>query len=162
MKLTDLKQMYLAELQELHSAEDQLVSALPKMAEMAADPSLKEALTHHVAETTMHRDRVGQLLQRHNASPREHRDQSMETLIRESEKFAGMIQDPNARDAGLIGSAQCVEHYEIASYGTVACWAKQLGLDEDVQALVSILEEEKRADEKLTQIAKSAVNPQAA
>lgn len=161
MNLNDLQQMYLTELQELHSVEDQLVQALPKMAEKAENPKLKNAIQHHLVETDSHRARVEDILRRHNVPAREHTDQSMQALIRESQKLAGMVDDPHVRDAGLIGSAQRLEHYEIAAYGTVACWAKQLGHQEDLQTLVSILDEEKHADEKLTEIAKQSVNAEA-
>ena len=73
-----------------------------------------------------------------------------------------MVQDPDLRDAGLVASAQRIEHYEIAVYGTLATWAKQLGLDEDLRTLHAILQEEKRADERLTELAERIVNPEAA
>jgi ferritin-like metal-binding protein YciE len=89
-------------------------------------------------------------------------DQSMQAIVREAEKWARLVQDPDLRDAGLIASAQRVEHYEIAVYGTLATWAKQLGLDEDERTLHAILEEEKRTDERLTGLAKWIINPDAA
>ena len=94
--------------------------------------------------------------------PREHVDQAMQAMLKEAEKWAGMVQDEDLRDAGLIASAQRVEHYEIAVYGSLATWAKQLGLDEDLQALLGILEEEKRTDDRLSTLAKRVVNPDAA
>lgn len=84
----------------------------------------------------------------------------MQSLLQEAEKWAGMVKDPNLRDAGLIASAQRVEHYEIAVYGSLATWAKQLGWEQDLQALLG-LEEEKQADEKLSALAKRVVNPDA-
>jgi ferritin-like metal-binding protein YciE len=86
----------------------------------------------------------------------------MQAMLQEAEKWASMVQDRDLRDAGLIASAQRVEHYEIAVYGSLATWAKQLGLDEDVQALLAILEEEKRTDERLSRLAKRMINPDAA
>ena len=86
----------------------------------------------------------------------------MEAILREADRWAKMVQDPDLRDAGLIASAQRVEHYEIAVYGTLATWAKQLGLNEDLEVVHAILEEEKRTDEKLTEIAKRVINPEAA
>ena len=85
----------------------------------------------------------------------------MQSLLQEAEKWAGMVKDPDLRDAGLIASAQRVEHYEIAGYGSLATWAKQLGREQDLQALLGILEEEKQADEKLSAVAKRVVNPDA-
>ena len=82
--------------------------------------------------------------------------------LQEAEKWANMVQDRDLRDAGLIASAQRVEHYEIAVYGSLATWAKQLGLEDDLQALLAILEEEKRTDERLSMLAKRMINPDAA
>jgi ferritin-like metal-binding protein YciE len=159
MNVEDFRAMYKAELQEACSVEAQLVQALPKMAETANNDRLKQALRMHLEETRGHQQRVEQLLRTHGAEAREHTDQSMQAMIREAEKWAGMVQEPALRDAGLIASAQRVEHYEIAVYGTLATWAKQLGLDEDVRTLHEILEQEKEADNKLTDLAKANVNP---
>lgn len=92
---------------------------------------------------------------------REHTDGSMQAIVREADRWARMVSDPDLRDAGLIASAQRVEHYEIAVYGTMATWAKQLGLDDDLQTLLAILEEEKRTDQRLSDLAKRAINPEA-
>jgi ferritin-like metal-binding protein YciE len=162
MNVNDFRQMYVTELQELRSVEAQLIYALPKMADAASHPELKQAIQSHLEETRSHLDRLDEVLRRHGAEPREHVDQSMQAIVREAEKWARMVQDPDLRDAGLIASAQRVEHYEIAVYGTLATWAQQLGLDEDERTLRTILEEEKRADEKLTGLAKQVVNPDAA
>ena len=162
MKFENLKQIYLSELQEQRSAEEQLVEALPKMAEMAHDAALEAALEQHLGETRAQLGRLDGILEKHGVEPREHSDRSMQTLIAEAEKWAKMIDDPEVRDAGMIASAQRVEHYEIAVYGTLATWAKQLGLEDDMNILLSILEEEKEADEKLTALAKKKVNPEAA
>jgi len=161
MNVENFRAMYKAELQEACSVEAQLVQALPKMAEVANSDRLKQALRMHLEETRGHQQRVEQLLRAHGAEARDHTDQSMQAMIREAEKWAGMVQEPALRDAGLIASAQRVEHYEIAIYGTLATWAKQLGLDEDVRTLHEILEQEKEADNKLTDLAKANVNPTA-
>src|SRR5215210_1950425 len=162
MNVNDFRQMYVTELQELRSVEAQLTGALPKTAEVANHPELKQAIQSHLEETRSQRDRLDTVLRRHGAEPREHVDQSMLAIVREAEKWARMVQDPDLRDAGLIASAQRGEHYEIAVYGTLATWAQQLGLDEDERTLHAILEEEKRADEKLSGLAKQVVNPDAA
>jgi len=162
MNVNDFRQMYVTELQELRSVEAQLTGALPKMAEVANHPELKQAIQSHLEETRSQRDRLDEILRRHGAEPREHVDQSMQAIVREAEKWAKIVQDPDLRDAGLIASAQRVEHYEIAVYGTLATWAKQLGLDEDQRTLHAILEEEKRTDKKLTGLAQEIVNPDAA
>ena len=162
MNVNDFRQLYVTELQELRSVEDQLVQALPKMAEVAQNPRLKDAIQTHLELTRSQRERLDGALKRHGADAREHRDGSMETIIREADRWARMVQDPDLRDAGLIASAQRIEHYEIAVYGSLATWAKQLGLDEDVQALLAILEEEKRTDERMSMLAKRMINPDAA
>ena len=132
------------------------------MADKVSDPHLKEGINEHLEETRSHLRRVEEILGRHGAGAREHTDQSMQRLISESEKWADIVEDSSLRDAGLIASAQRIEHYEIAAYGTLACWAKQLGLDDDLGTLLSVLEEEKSADGKLSEPAKRDVNPQAA
>jgi ferritin-like metal-binding protein YciE len=162
MNANDFRQLYVTEMQELRSVEDQLVQALPKMAEMAQNPRLKQAIQTHLEETRSQRERLDGILKRHGADAREHQDGSMQAIIREADRWARMVQDPDLRDAGLIASAQRIEHYEIAVYGTLATWAKQLGLDEDLQTLHAILQEEKRTDERLTELAERVVNPEAA
>jgi ferritin-like metal-binding protein YciE len=162
MNVTSLRDLYIAELQEIRSVEEQLIGALPRMADVAGHAELKQGIQTHLEETRAQQARVEEILRRHNAEPREHVDQAMQAMLQEAEKWASMVQDQNLRDAGLIASAQRVEHYEIAVYGSLATWAKQLGLDEDVQALLAILEEEKRTDERLSRLAKRMVNPDAA
>jgi ferritin-like metal-binding protein YciE len=110
MNVNDFRQMYVTELQELRSVEAQLTGALPKMAEVANHPELKQAIQSHLEETRSQRDRLDTVLRRHGAEPREHVDQSMQAIVREAEKWARMVQDPDLRDAGLIASAQRVEH----------------------------------------------------
>ena len=162
MNVTSLRDLYIAELQEIRSVEEQLVGALPKMADVAGHPELKQGIQTHLEETRVQQSRVEEILRRHKAEPREHVDQAMQAMLQEAEKWASIVQDQNLRDAGLIASAQQVEHYEIAVYGSLATWAKQLGLDENVQGLLAILEEEKRTDEWLSRLAKRMINPDAA
>jgi len=162
MNVDNFREMYIAELQELRSVEAQLVEALPKMADMAGHPELKQAIQTHLEETRWQQSQLDEILRRHGVDPREHVDQAMQAMLKEAEKWAGMVPDQDLRDAGLIASAQRVEHYEIAVYGSLATWAKQLGLDEDLPALLDILEEVKRTDESLSTLAKRVVNPDAA
>jgi ferritin-like metal-binding protein YciE len=161
MKVNDFRQMYVTQLQQQCSVEDQLVRALPKMADMVQNNQLKQAIQHHFEETKSQRDKVNGLLRRHGAEAGEHQDQSIQTMVHEAERFGKTVSDPDCRDAAAIASAQRVEHYEIAAYGTLATWAKQLGLDEDAKTLHDILEQEKKTDEKLTKLAKTVVNPEA-
>jgi ferritin-like metal-binding protein YciE len=161
MQITNFKNMYIAELQELVSMEGQLADELPRMAEVASHPSLKNILMHHREETQVQRERLESILQKHGANPRAHTDQAMQALVNETEMMLGMLNGNELRDAGLIASAQKLEHYEIAAYGTVAALAGQLDLRDDQQMLHESLEEEKQADVRLTKLAKREVNPDA-
>jgi ferritin-like metal-binding protein YciE len=162
MNVGSFRAMYIAELQELRSIEAQLIQALPNMAGMASHAELKQAIRSHLEETRAQQARLDVILTRHGAEPREHVDQAMQAMLMEAKKWAGMVQDQDLRDAGLIASAQRIEHYEIAVYGSLASWAKLLGLEDDLHALLSNLEEEKQTDDKLTGLAKRMVNPDAA
>lgn len=161
MNIETLKDLYMAEIQEARSVEAQLSEALPKMMDAASAGDLKGALESHLGETRSQLERMDEMLGRHGTDTRAHSDQSMQRIIAEAEKWAGMVDDPACRDAGLIASAQRIEHYEIAVYGTLATWAKQLGLEEDAETLRTILAEEKSADDTLTELAKTAVNQEA-
>jgi ferritin-like metal-binding protein YciE len=158
MQITSFKDMYIAELQELMSLEGQLSDALLRMAEVASNSSLKTALTHHREQTQVQRQRLESLLQKHGANSRAHTDQAMQALVSETEKMMTMVKRNELRDAALIASAQKVEHYEIAAYGTAAALAGQLDLRDDQRVLHESLEEEKAADAALTKLAKSEVN----
>jgi ferritin-like metal-binding protein YciE len=161
MKITSFKDMYLAELQELASVEDQLAESLLHMAEVASHPTLKNALLHHREETQVQKDRLESILQKHGVDPKAHTDQAMEALLKETGKMLTMLKGNDLRDAGLIASAQKLEHYEIAAYGTAAALAGQLDLRDDQLMLHKSLEEERHADALLTQLAKSEVNSDA-
>jgi ferritin-like metal-binding protein YciE len=162
VNIEDFRRMYAIELQELRSVEDQLVEALPRMACLVQHSQLRQALNSHLEETKRQRDHIDQLLLGYGLDKHEYEDGSMRAIVREAERWAKMVSDPDARDAGIIASAQRVEHYEIAVYGTLATWARQLGHREDERVLHSILAEEKRADEKLSRLAELNVNRDAA
>lgn len=161
MKVDDFQQMYLAELQEIHSAEAQLAKTLPEMAERASTPQLKGAFQDQLSETQSHLERMEGLLKHHDAQPSAHDDQSMQAIIGETGKWARMIDAPNLRDAAMIASAQRMAHYEIAVYGTLANWAQKMGLDSDAETLHGICEEEKHTDKRLTELSESLVDPKA-
>jgi ferritin-like metal-binding protein YciE len=110
MEITNFRDMYLAELQELASAEGQLAESLLHMAEVASHLNLKNALLHHREETQVQKDRVESILLKHGADPQAHVDQAMEALLRETEKMLAMLKGNDLRDAGLIASAQKLEH----------------------------------------------------
>jgi ferritin-like metal-binding protein YciE len=161
MHIASFKDMYIAELQELCNAETQLTELLPGMAQIASNAGLKSALTNHWQETKSHKDRLESLLRKHGADPKAHIDQAMQALVNESQKMASMVAGP-LRDAVLIASAQKLEHYEIAAYGTAAALAGQLNLREDQRILHETLDEEKNADTLLTKLAKAEINRGAA
>ena len=161
MEITNFKDMYLSELQELASVESQLADSLLHMAEVASHPALKNALLHHREETQVQKDRLESILQKHGANPKAHTDQAMQALLKETGKMLTMLKGNDLRDAGLIASAQKVDHYEIAAYGTAAALAGQLDLRDDQQMLHMSLEEERQSDALLTQLAKSEVNSDA-
>ena len=158
MEINNFRDMYIAELQELVSVEEQLTEGLLRMAQVASHPALRDALIHHREETQLHKDRLQTILRRHSADPMEHIDQAMQALMHETEKMLAMLKGNELRDAGLIASAQKLEHYEIAAYGTVAALAGQLDLRDDQRMLHETLEQEKKADLLLTQLAKREVN----
>jgi ferritin-like metal-binding protein YciE len=158
MQVTTFKDMYIAELQELVNVEEQLAESLLRMANVASHPALKDALVRHREETQVQKERLESILQSHGADPKAHTDQAMQALVNETEKMLSMLKGNDLRDAGLIASAQKLEHYEIAAYGTAAALAGQLDLRGDQQALHKSLDEEKKADVLLTQLAKGWVN----
>ena len=159
MAITGFHDLYIAELQEARSFEAMLTEALAKMAGAASEEQLKRAFSEHLEETREHQRNVEALLKNLQADPREHNDRSVEVLISQSERMAGMVEAGPLRDASLIASAQRIEHYEIAVYGTLATYARFLGLGNDHQILSGILGEEKDADDLLSDIAVGMVNP---
>jgi len=161
MEISSFMDMYVAELQELTSVEEQLADSLLRLAEMASHPALKSALVHHRGETLLQKQRLESILLKHDANPNAHTDQAMQALIHETEKMLTILKGDDLRDAGLIASAQKLEHYETAAYGTAAALAGQLNLRGDQEILHKSLEEERQADILLTRLAKSEVNPDA-
>jgi ferritin-like metal-binding protein YciE len=162
MQINNFKDMYVAKLQELFSAEGQLADALDRMANVASHPSLKNAFWHHRDGGQVRRQRVESILQKHGANPWAHTNQSMQMLVIETAKMGAMLNGDDLRDAGLIASAQKLEHYAIAAYGTAAALAGQLDLRDEQRLLHESLDEEKEADALLTMLAKGAVNRDAA
>ena len=162
MKIKNFKDMYIAELQELVSMESQIDIAKKGMADAASHPSLKRELLRHRGETKERSKRLQSILQKHGAKLRAHTDQAMEALLNETEKMLSLLEDDTLRDAGLIVSAQKLEHYEIAAYGTAAALASQLELRDDQRMLHDSLEKERKTDAALTKLAKGEVNQDAA
>ena len=158
MKISTFKDLYLAELQELASAEREFIASVRRLAPIASHQRLKNALTRHCEEADIQRQSVESLLRRHGASPTAHTDQAMQALVHEADKMLTILQGDEVRDAGLVASIQKLLHYRVAAYGTAAALAGQLDLRDEQDMLHQSLEREKKADKLLTQLAKSEVN----
>jgi ferritin-like metal-binding protein YciE len=150
-----LKELYVDELKDLYNAENQLVKALPKLARAASSDELRQGFEEHLEQTKGHVERLEKIFEMLGESPKGKKCKGMEGLIEEGSE---MIQEGefegSVLDAGLIGAAQRVEHYEIAGYGTARSFAETLGETDHVSLLNETLEEEKETDEKLTELAK--------
>jgi ferritin-like metal-binding protein YciE len=162
MEMENLRELYIDELKDLYSAEKQLVKALPKMAKNATNPELRQAFEDHLEETEGHVERLEQIFETLESSPRGKKCVGMEGLIEEAKELLEEDAQEDVLDAGLISKAQHVEHYEIAGYGTVRTYAMILGEDEHARLLQETLEEEKKADKLLTQLAEASINIEAA
>jgi ferritin-like metal-binding protein YciE len=161
MSMESLRDLYVEELKDLYSAESQLVKALPKMAKKASNDSLRTAFEEHLEVTRGHVDRLEEIFQDLDGSPRGKRCKGMAGLIEEGNDMMAEDAEPEVADAAIIAAAQKVEHYEIAAYGTVRTYAERLGLSNHARLLQQTLDEESEADERLTEIAERVVNPQA-
>ncbi|MBV8672629.1 MAG: ferritin-like domain-containing protein [Acidobacteriaceae bacterium] len=154
MKLDSLRELYIEELKDLYSAENQITKALPKLAKTATNPKLRQAFEQHLEQTKGHVQRLEQIFEGLDEKPTGKTCEGMKGLLKEGDEMAGGDGDTDVIDAGLISAAQRVEHYEIAAYGSVATYAELLGENEAVDLLNQTLEEEKETDQKLTQVAK--------
>lgn len=161
MKINSLRDVFIHELKDLYSAEKQLVKALPKMARAAANGELSAGFEEHLRQTEEHVSRLEKILGNLGESTRGDKCQAMEGLIEEGAKVIDEDGVPEAIDALLISTAQRIEHYEIAGYGSARTFAELLGEDEAARLLQLTLDEEAETDRKLTRLAESAVNPQA-
>jgi ferritin-like metal-binding protein YciE len=155
-----LRELYLDELRDLYSAENQLVKALPKMAKAVNSDELRDGFEEHLEQTKGHVERLEQIFEVMDESPKGKKCAGMEGLIKEGSEVMEEDFEGAVLDAALIGAAQRVEHYEIAGYGTVIAFAEQLGESEHVSLLKESLEEEKETNEKLTSLSED-INPQA-
>src|SRR5436190_17641875 len=162
MTLDTLKDLYVSELKDLYSAENQILKALPKMAKAASNPSLKSAFQEHEAQTQGQVQRLEQIFQQMGKGPGGKACKGMQGLIEEGEEMMKEDAEPEVLDAALIAAAQRVEHYEIAGYGTVRTYAQQLGETQAARLLQQTLDEEGETDKKLSSLAERAVNLKAA
>ena len=153
MKVESVNDVLAMQLGDLRSAEEQLVKALPKMAQAASEPDLREAFEQHLKQTRNHVSRLDEVISNFPGTvPKEHCE-GMAGLIKEGDEAVQLQGDPAAKDAALIGAAQRVEHYEIAAYGTARTLADELDLDDATSLLDDTLDEEAQADKLLTRIA---------
>jgi ferritin-like metal-binding protein YciE len=156
--LDSLEALLQDELKDIYDAEKQLTRVLPKLAKKATSAELKKAFEEHLRQTEGHIERIEEAFEQLGMPARGKKCEGMQHLIAEGEDMIGKAEDDATRDAVMIASAQKVEHYEIASYGTLRTWAHHLEKPEVAALLEETLEEEKGADQKLTNIAESFVN----
>ena len=160
--IESLEELLQEELKDIYDAEKQLTKALPKLAKKASSPELKSAFEEHLRQTEQHMERLEQVFEQMEMPARGKKCEGMKHLISEGEDMIGDAEDDATRDALMIAAAQKVEHYEIAAYGTLRTWANILGRNEVAGMLEETLDEEKETDERLTEIAESFVNQDAA
>ena len=153
--------LFLHQLQDVYYAENQIAKALPKMAAKATAPALKQGFDTHLAETERQITRIEQIFDLLGEKAKAVTCPAIDGIIKEANEVAGEIEDKAVLDAALIASAQAVEHYEIARYGTMIAWANQLGRSEIAAILKETLDEEYATDDKLTAMATSAINAKA-
>ncbi len=157
-----MNDLFVHQLQDIYYAEQQLVKALPKMAEKAADPQLKQGFLTHLDETKSHVQRLEQVFKMSGMQAKAVDCPAIDGIIEEADEVASDVADAPVLDAALINAAQAAEHYEIVRYGSLIAWAKQLGRNDCASLLAKTLEEEKATDKKLTAVAESKVNLRAA
>ena len=162
MTIKTMDDLFLATVKDIYYAEKQILKALPTMVKKATSPELKQALENHQNETQEQISRLEQIFQMLGTQAQGKKCLAIEGIIAEAKEHMDEIDNANILDAGMISSAQAVEHYEICRYGTLIAWAKELGHDEAVELLEMTLEEEKNADELLSHIGTSSANHSAA
>ncbi len=153
MSANSLQELYVEQLQDLFDAEQQIIKALPKMIEAAQSEELRDALTEHLEVTRKQADRVEKICEELGEDAKSEKCKGMEGVLKEGSDLVKDISNKQVRDAAIIASAQRVEHYEMAGYGTARTYATLLGFDEAASALEQTLEEEKEADETLSGLA---------
>jgi ferritin-like metal-binding protein YciE len=161
MKIETMEDLFLEQVEDLYDAEKRLVKALPKMAEASTSQSLRQAFESHLMETEGHVSRLESVFRSLGQDPKGQTCDAMKGLVSAGEDIVSDIDQSSLRDAGLIAAANRVEHYEIAAYGSARTFAEILGLNEAASLLEQTLQEEKLADQKLTQLAENMVNDEA-
>lgn len=162
MKMNTLKDLYLDELKDVYDAENQLLKALPKMAKEATNEELRAAIEQHLDQTQTQVERLEQIFEELGEKAKGEKCPAMKGLLEEAKSLMEDAEDDDTRDAAIIAASQKVEHYEIATYGTLRTYAELLGHDEQAELLQETLDEEKETDENLTELAVSCINIEAA
>ena len=161
MKSRELDALFLEALKDIYYAERKILRALPKMIRAAQSAELKQAFQQHRDETEGHKERLEQVFEMIGKRPTGKTCPAIDGIIEEGEEVMDTFKGVPALDAGLVAAAQAVEHYEMARYGTLCAWAKVLGMQDAVNILTQTLEEEKRTDELLNQLAEGQINEMA-
>jgi ferritin-like metal-binding protein YciE len=161
MKLETMEDLFVDELRDLYDAEKQILKALPKMTKAASSTQLKAAFEEHLTVTRGQVERLERIFSQMDEKPGGKKCTGMKGLLEEGEELIGEGDSSALLDAGLIGAAQKVEHYEMAGYGTARTFANLLGHTEAARLLEQTLEEEKETDQKLTELAQSTINEEA-
>ena len=162
MEMESLQDLLIEEMRDLYNAETQLTKALPKMAKKASNPQLRKAFETHLRETEGHVERLQKIFDKLGKKPTGKKCAAMTGLVEEGKEMMGEDMEEDTMDAALISIAQKVEHYEIASYGTVRTWANLLGDDQTAKLLQQTLDEEGKTDKLLTELAENSINIEAA
>jgi ferritin-like metal-binding protein YciE len=157
-----LEDLFVHTLRDIYYAERQIVAGLPKMIDKSTAPDLKAGFEQHLRETEAHVERLEEVFDMCGFEAKEVDCPAIDGILEEADEVSGEVDDKLVLDAALIASAQAVEHYEITRYGTLIAWAKQLGRQDCADLLAQNLAEEEATDRKLTGLAESRVNPQAA
>jgi ferritin-like metal-binding protein YciE len=162
MKITNLEDLFNHTLEDIYFAETKLVNALPKMAKASDSPALAKAFTSHLEETKEHVARLEEVFSKLGRKAKATECPAIKGILQESNELMTEIEDADTRDAAMIAAGQAAEHYEITRYGTLVSWAKLLGHKEIATILEKTLKEEYGADDKLTKLAESKLNKEAA
>ena len=162
MTVKTLNDLFMETLKDIYYAEKKLVKTLPKMAKKASSPELRGAIEAHLSETEIHVERLEEIFQSLGKKPVAKKCEALEGILKEADEVTSEVEDRETLDAAIISSAQTVEHYEIARYGTLACWARLLGMEKAENLLQNTLDEERDADHKLSSLAEGSINQRAA
>jgi ferritin-like metal-binding protein YciE len=160
--IKSLDDLFVHTLRDIYYAEKQIEKALPKMIEKATSLQLRAGFEKHLTETQGHIARVEEVFELHGVKAKQVNCPAIDGILEEADELTGEVDDKQVLDAALIAAAQAVEHYEITRYGTLIAWAKELGRSDCAAVLAKNLKEEEATDKRLTQLAESGVNLQAA